>query len=181
MQAQPQLRIGTAGWSLPTDVQPHFAGDGSHLERYARRFTATEINSSFHRPHREAIWRRWADSVTPGFQFSAKLPKTITHEMRLHGAESAVEEFLAQAAPLGERLACVLVQLPPSLSFDAAVAARFLDSLRERWPRDIALEPRHESWFTQEADELLASHRVARVLADPVRLRRRRPRAAGPS
>lgn len=168
MQA-PRVRIGTAGWSLPKDVQQHFPGDGSHLERYARRFNASEINSSFHRPHRESIWQRWADSVPQHFQFSAKLPKTITHERRLDGTESAIGEFLSQAAPLVKRLACLLVQLPPSLSFDADVARVFFESLRKQWQGDVALEPRHESWFTPATDELLVSHRVARVLADPVR------------
>ena len=169
MNTPGRLWLGTAGWSLPRDVQPHFPGPGSHLERYARHFPACEINSSFHRPHGEAIWRRWAQAVPPGFRFSAKLPKTITHERRLVDADALVAEFIAQAAPLGDRLACLLVQLPPSLAFDARVARDFLAGVRGRWPRDVALEPRHASWFTPDVDALLASHRVTRVLADPVR------------
>lgn len=163
------LWLGTAGWSLPREVQHAFAAEGSHLERYARRLPACEINSSFHRPHRESVWRRWAASVPAGFRFSAKLPKTITHERRLVDTAPLVDEFLAQASPLGETLACLLVQLPPSLAFNAAAVDDFLAGLRSRWARDVALEPRHASWFTTEADALLAGHRVARVLADPVR------------
>lgn len=161
--------IGCAGWSLPRDVQAAFPPGGSHLARYAQRFDATEINSSFHRPHREFVWRRWADSVPDSFRFCAKLPKAITHERRLVDAGPPLDGFLAQAQPLGEKLACLLVQLPPSLAFDAATARDFLQSVRRRWQRDVALEPRHASWFAPEPDALLASHRVARVLADPVR------------
>lgn len=161
--------IGCAGWSLPRAVQDQFPPGASHLERYSLCFNASEINSSFHRPHREAIWRRWSESVPPSFRFSAKLPKAITHEARLAGAGPAIDEFLAQAAPLADKLACLLVQLPPSLAFDERTAADFLCELRKRWDPWIALEPRHESWFTREADELLVGHRVARVLADPVR------------
>jgi uncharacterized protein YecE (DUF72 family) len=173
---QGRCLIGTAGWSLPRDVQDRFAGEGSHLERYARHFSACEINSSFHRSHRPAIWQRWADSVPAQFRFSAKLPKAITHEKRLRGADADVGAFLEQAAPLGSRLDCLLVQLPPSLQFDEGVAGAFLKMLRSKWRRAIALEPRHATWFTPRSDALLASHEVARVLADPVRV----PEAADP-
>jgi uncharacterized protein YecE (DUF72 family) len=171
-----QCFIGTAGWSLPRDVQDAFPGEGSHLQRYAARFRASEINSSFHRPHREFVWRRWADSVPPHFRFCAKVPKAITHEKRLVQAEDDLFAFVEQVSPLGARLACLLVQLPPSLAFDASVAARFLEALRAAWHGDAVLEPRHSSWFSPDADALLASHRVARVLAEPVRF----PSAAVP-
>jgi uncharacterized protein YecE (DUF72 family) len=165
-----QCFVGCAGWSLPRDVQAAFAEGASHLERYASRFPASEINSSFHRPHKEFVWRRWADSVPAKFRFCAKLPRTVTHDKRLVACEGDIDAFLEQSAPLGEKLACLLVQLPPSLAFDASTASRFVRALRTRWGRDIALEPRHASWFSLEVDALLALHRVARVLADPVRV-----------
>jgi len=168
--------VGCAGWSLPRDVQDRIAGEGSHLERYSRQFPAAEINSSFHRRHKEFVWRRWAESVPPSFRFSAKLPKTITHVKRLVDCEGELREFIADAAPLEGKLACVLVQLPPSLRFDPAVATVFLAALRDEWKGDAALEPRHESWFTPEAEALLRGLRIARVLADPVRF----PAAAAP-
>ena len=62
--------VGCAGWTLPRDVQSAFPTEGTHLQRYAARFPAVEINSSFHRPHRAATWARWAESVPPGFRFS---------------------------------------------------------------------------------------------------------------
>ena len=104
-----------------------------------------------------------------GFGFCAKLPKTITHERRLVGCEGLVEAFLSQAGGLGGKLACLLVQLPPSFAFDAQLASDFLRMLRAQWPRAIAMEPRHATWFEEEADTLLRDHEVARVLADPVR------------
>jgi uncharacterized protein YecE (DUF72 family) len=164
-----QYFLGTAGWSLPTDAQHAFPETGSHLERYSRRFNACEINSSFHRSHRPAIWQRWAASVPQSFRFCAKLPKAITHEKRLVGTRPALETFLEEASPLGSGLDCLLVQLPPSLAFDEPVASRFLADMRAMWSRSIALEPRHETWFASRPHALLAEHRVARVLADPVR------------
>lgn len=162
------LRIGCAGWSLPRDQWPHFPAEGSHLERYATRFDAVEIDTSFYRPHRPETYARWAASTPGHFRFAVKLPKSITHERQLVDAMPPFDEFLAQVAGLGDRLGCLLVQLAPRLVFDAVVARRFFDGVRQRHPGRIALEPRHASWFTPEADALLAEHQVGRVLADPV-------------
>ena len=79
--------LGCAGWSLPREAQPAFSTGGSHLQRYASRLNAAEINSSFHRPHSRATDERWAAAVPPEFRFSVKLPKTITHGNKLALAE----------------------------------------------------------------------------------------------
>jgi uncharacterized protein YecE (DUF72 family) len=63
------LHIGCAGWSLPRDSWPQFPEAGTHLQRYAARFRAAEINSSFYRPHQPATYERWAGSVPPDFRF----------------------------------------------------------------------------------------------------------------
>ena len=162
------IYVGCAGWSLPRSAWPCFPDTGTHLERYAGVFNAVEINSSFYRPHQRATYERWAASVPTGFRFSVKLPKTITHEHRLQDCSVPLNAFLAQVTGLGERLGCLLVQLPPSLSFEAGTAKRFLAGLRRRHHGGVALEARHASWFTSAADALLAHMRVGRVLADPV-------------
>lgn len=165
----PLVRVGCAGWSLPRALQPAFGTGDSHLARYATRFDATEINSSFHRPHRRALYEKWAAAVPPGFAFSAKLPKTITHERKLQDCDGLLREFLEQAGGLGDKLRCLLVQLPPKLEFGRASAQPFFEALRDAFPGALACEPRHASWFTPEADALLRALQVARVLADPVR------------
>jgi uncharacterized protein YecE (DUF72 family) len=161
------VKIGTAGWSIPRNVADRFPAEGSALERYAARFPVAEINSSFHRPHRLSTWERWRDSVPDAFRFSAKLPKTITHEAKLSGCAELLNDFLDQAHTLGDKLAVLLVQLPPKLALDVPVASDFFRALRERTAASIACEPRNASWFTSEADALLADLQVARVAADP--------------
>jgi len=161
------IRIGTAGWSIPRQVAPSFPAAGTALERYAARFPVAEINSSFHRPHRPATWQRWRDATPAGFRFSVKLAKAITHERKLIDCEPALDAFMAQALTLDEKLAVILVQLPPKLAFDAQVAEAFFAALRARSPAALACEPRHPSWFGAEAEALLAEQRVCRVAADP--------------
>lgn len=163
------MLVGTAGWSLPREVQEQFAPGDSHLARYASRFGLAEINSSFHRPHKRSLYEKWAAAVPEDFRFCAKLPKTITHERRLVDCEGLLSEFLDQAGGLGDKLAGLLVQLPPCFAFDAVLARDFLRMLRAHFPHALAMEPRHATWFTEEADALLRELQVSRVLADPVR------------
>lgn len=165
-----KVYIGTAGWSIPRAEQRRFPAGESHLARYARVLPAVEINSTFHRPHRAATFERWAASVPRAFRFSVKLPRTITHDQKLAGTAALMKTFLADLAPLGTRLGCLLVQLPPSLAFDARVGRAFFTLLRKRFDGGIALEPRHASWFEARADRLLNDFEVARVAADPPRV-----------
>jgi uncharacterized protein YecE (DUF72 family) len=166
----PKLRIGVAGWSIPSRHAGLFGEGGSHLARYATRFDVAEINSTFYRPHHARTFERWAASVPARFRFSAKLPKAVTHEARLERSGDALTAFFDSIAGLGAKLGGVLVQLPPSLTFEARVADRFFAMLRRRSAARVACEPRHASWFTPGAEAVFARHAVARAAADPARL-----------
>jgi uncharacterized protein YecE (DUF72 family) len=170
-------RIGTAGWSIPKAVGESFPATGSHLTRYAARFSAVEINSSFYRPHRPATYARWAATVPEDFRFSVKLPRLITHERGLRDAAEPLDQFLTEVRALGDRLGPLLIQLPPSLECEEALAERFFALLRDRFNGALACEPRHASWFEDRLDAMLAEFRVARVAADPAPV----PRAAEPA
>jgi uncharacterized protein YecE (DUF72 family) len=161
------IRIGTAGWSIPRHCAEAFTGDGTHLQRYGQVLPATEINSSFYRSHRPGTYARWAESVPPGFRFSVKLPREITHRRKLVDFAAPLERFLGEIAALGDRLGPVLVQLPPSLACEVAIAHAFLEGLRARFEGDIVFEPRHPSWFTATLESALAALRIGRVAADP--------------
>jgi uncharacterized protein YecE (DUF72 family) len=161
------IRIGIAGWSIAAKEQHRFASGDSHLARYATRFNAAEINSSFYRPHHRATYERWADSVPADFRFSVKLPRAISHDGRLTDTEAALDEFAGQVTGLGKKLGPLLTQLPPSLPFDAVIAGKFFRALRARFDGPLVCEPRHKSWFGEKPDVLLKKYRVLRVAADP--------------
>jgi uncharacterized protein YecE (DUF72 family) len=159
-------RIGCAGWSIDRDSAARFPAGASHLERYAQVLNAAEINSSFYRPHQPQTYERWATSVPADFRFSVKLPRSITHFARLAGVDEPLAAFADQSAGLGDKLGCVLVQLPPSLALDRAVADAFFATLTSRFGCMIACEARHGSWFGDDATALQA-HGITRVIADP--------------
>jgi uncharacterized protein YecE (DUF72 family) len=162
-----EIHIGTAGWNVPKAHAADFPTSGSHLERYAQVFDAVEINSSFYRPHRRSTYERWAGSVPGAFRFSVKVPRTITHQCRLRDTAEQMDRFLLEVSGLGQKLGPLLVQLPPSLSFQVGVADAFLRNLRHQVTGPIVCEPRHGSWFTPEVETLLESLRIGRVAADP--------------
>jgi uncharacterized protein YecE (DUF72 family) len=159
---------GCAGWSLGREHSAAFTAEGTHLQRYAARLNCAEINSSFYRPHRQQTYQRWAASVPVGFRFSVKVPKLISHVQRLQACDQALDEFVLQCSGLGDRLGCLLVQLPPSLAFDESIAEAFFISLRRCFPGPVVLEPRHESWTGAEA--LLVRYQIAQAAVDPSRI-----------
>lgn len=166
----PPIRLGVAGWNVRRDHARSFSDTGSHLERYATRFNAVEINSCFYRPHRFTTFQRWAATVPPDFRFAVKLPRVITHANRFLDIVEPLERFLGEVSGLGSKLGPVLVQLPPSFGFDEPLARSFFNELRARFDGDVVLEPRHETWFTSAVEQLLAQYRIARVAVDPARV-----------
>ncbi|MDB5848778.1 MAG: hypothetical protein JWP29_2530, partial [Rhodoferax sp.] len=162
-------RIGTAGWNVPRAAAENFPGEGSHLARYARVLNCAEINTSFYRSHRPEVYARWAAQTPPGFRFAVKLPRSITHDQRLRGSRAALEDFLADVSGLGDRLGVLLVQLPPSMIFEARPVRNFFDLLAGLSGAAVVCEPRHATWFEPEPDRLLVKLKVGRVAADPAR------------
>ena len=169
MMIKEPARIGIAGWSIPRVEADAFAGEGTHLQRYARVMNCCEINSSFYRSHRVETYARWAEQTPPDFRFSVKLPRSITHDARLRRARQPLRQFLGEVAGLGDRLGPLLVQLPPSFAFEARVVRSFFALLAEEHAGAVVVEARHASWFTPAADRALIAARVSRVAADPAR------------
>jgi uncharacterized protein YecE (DUF72 family) len=99
--------------------------------------------------------------VLPGFAFAVKGSRFITHMRRLEGVDEALALFMSRVGRLGDALAVVLWQLPPSLTLDVPLLDRFLVGLPEGVP--CAVEFRHRSWLDEDAFAVLRSHGAAHV------------------
>jgi hypothetical protein len=75
--------------------------------------------------------------------------------------------FLAQTDGLADKRDPLLLQLPPSLSFDGTVVSAFLDEVRRVYDGPMVCEPRHATWFSPRVASLLERYRISRVAADP--------------
>lgn len=156
----------------------HFATAGTHLIRYACKLNCAEINSCFYREHKVETYRKWAAAVPIGFRFAVKTPKSITHEGELREeTQPLLKRFLEQTEALEEKRGPLLLQVPPSLPFDVSRTRTFFVMFRSLYNGPAVFEPRHRSWFSDEAEDLLREFRVARVAADPALV----PEAARPA
>ncbi|MEV6343695.1 DUF72 domain-containing protein [Actinoplanes sp. NPDC051851] len=136
-------------WSLKSwqgRFLPHPASPAERLRAYASWCTAVEGNTTFYAtPTRETV-TTWAEQTPPDFRMILKLPKRITHELRLTGAEPELRAFLHAVEPLGPRAAALWVQLPGSFTpADAGLLVRFLRSLPDSFR--YAVEVRHPDFF----------------------------------
>ncbi|MBF8186842.1 DUF72 domain-containing protein [Nonomuraea sp. K274] len=158
-----RLHVGCAMWTharwqgrfLPDGLPP-----GERLRAYATWCDAVEGNTTFYATPARSTVESWAGQTDPGFRFVVKLPKTITHERRLTGADDDLRAFLEAIEPLGPRAHALWVQLPGSFSpADLGALAAFLRRLPGSYR--YAVEVRHPAFFAEERSERL----LERVLA----------------
>jgi uncharacterized protein YecE (DUF72 family) len=139
---------GTSGFSYAAwngVFYPPRLPAGARLAHYASRLETVEANATFYRVPRPEVLAGWHTQVPPGFVFSLKAPRRLTHERQLRGGEEVLGAFLRAAAELAEALGPILYQLPPTLPRDLPRLRDFLALL----PRGAAsaFEFRHPSWF----------------------------------
>ena len=158
-----EYRIGCSSWSYSVwsgHFYPSKMEAGQYLSYYSRIFDTVEIDSSFYRIPNVFMTQRWA-SVTPeNFKFTAKFPRTLTHNRRLAEPEKDLGYWFKSFAPLKDKLAAFLIQLPPSLSFKEGfkklqVLVPQLDNSYR-----YAIEFRHETWFTEEVYGFLSDNKI---------------------
>jgi len=135
------------------------------LAHYATVFDTVEVNATFYRLATEEAVHRWVEQTPPGFIFSLKASRYLTHVRRLRDMERGVRRFYAPLGPLIEagRLGPVLWQLPESFRRDDEVLEHALRQLPEG---RHCFEFRHPSWFDPAVLERLREHRVALVIGD---------------
>jgi uncharacterized protein YecE (DUF72 family) len=164
------VRVGCSGWNYAhwrngVFYPPRLAA-GRWLEYYAERFDTVEVNSTFYRLPREEAVAHWVQQTPPGFTFTVKASRYLTHVRRLRDVGPGFETFLERIEPLARspKLGPILWQLPPNFRRDDDRLAGALAVL----PRELrhCFEFRHASWFVEETYALLREHGVALVIAD---------------
>lgn len=164
-----RLHLGCPVWAFPGwrgTLYTRTARREDFLPQYARVFGAVEGNATFYGLPPEATVRRWCAETPPGFRFSFKFPRAVTHDAKLEGAGRETEAFLARMALLPDRLGPLLLQLGPNFGArDLPRLDRFLSALPDDFA--IAVEVRHPDFHDdgpgeRELDALLRAHGAAR-------------------
>lgn len=182
--------VGCSGWSYDDWIGRFYPTElakkkGEWLSYYMDYFSTVEINSTFYRAPNSFVVRAWIEKgkKRPGFEFSVKLPQTVTHESILN---SNIERAAADASsfettcikPLAEAglLGGVLIQLTPYFKHDGRDSLGKLRGLMDILQTDLydyAVEFRHRSWLNERGNELspdaietLQEYGVANVIVD---------------
>jgi uncharacterized protein YecE (DUF72 family) len=163
------ILVGTSGYNYPEWKGSFYPSDlpaAKMLPYYASKFPTVEINYTFYRMPTPKLIAGWRAQVPPGFRFTLKAPKRITHDKRLRAAEvsESVNGFITAAAELGPQLAALLFQLPPNFKKDLVLLNEFLSLLPPK--TTAAFEFRNPSWLEDDVFDALRKRNIALCIAD---------------
>jgi uncharacterized protein YecE (DUF72 family) len=161
------LYVGTSGWQYRDwrlSFYPKGVPQREWLRHYAERFQTVELNNSFYRLPEAASFEHWREQTPDDFVLAVKMSRFLTHLKRLRDPKAPVDLFMERAGRLGPKLGPVLIQLPPGFR---AQPERLADTLAA-FPKDVrlAVEPRDDSWFSDQVRAMLEDHGAALCLAD---------------
>jgi len=161
--------IGTSGYNYTHWTNKFYPKDVPQkrwLEFYAQTFNSVELNVTFYRLPKDIIFQNWHKRTPSDFRFVIKGSRFITHIKRLRGCKDPLNLFMQRAAHLKEKLACVLWQMPPNLSYDAKRIKSFIMHLK-KWPQYLySFEFRNESWFNDELYGIFRENNINLCIAD---------------
>ncbi|MBE0599487.1 MAG: DUF72 domain-containing protein [Desulfuromonadales bacterium] len=162
-----EVRIGTSGWTYPHwrgVYYPEGLAQKDWFGHYLRDFDTVEINNTFYRLPSPQTFEHWARVAPPGFVYSFKASRFITHLKKLKDPRDSLHNFLERAHLAGAALGPILFQLPPHWKLDLLRLETFLQAL----PPDLVrvFEFRDESWHRPEVRDLLSRYRAAFCIHD---------------
>lgn len=163
-----ELYLGTQGFAFNDWVgsfYPPGTEKSEYLERYAECFPTVELDSTFYATPRATVVRRWRDRTPDGFRFSAKFPKSITHDKKLQDVQREAESFVTTMQALGDKLAALTLQFAYDFTPDLFERLDSFLALLPGGPR-YAVEVRNRKWLNPALGEMLSSHSAALVLQD---------------
>jgi uncharacterized protein YecE (DUF72 family) len=163
---------GTSGIVVPVSqaLYPAAFKGKSRLTYYASFFNSIEINSSFYKLPRASTIIKWRDMVPEGFQFTFKLPKTISHAKELDFNVAEVTDFIRTIDNANKKKGCILVQLPPSLKPEMITQLqklfKTLDAAITHNAWKVAIEFRNKVWYNDQTFKLLKQYNFSLVMQD---------------
>jgi uncharacterized protein YecE (DUF72 family) len=177
-----ELLLGCSGWNYgDTPDRGGWVGifypdrNTKRLRYFSQFFDTAEMDSIFYEKFYSHMTKGtfigMVKATPENFQFSVKVPETITHRKRLEVKKGAITEFeifLDKISPLknSNKLGAILLQLPPSFTVnDFKNIEGFLDRLPTNG-YDYSVEFRHPSWKTEGPWDMLKHYNIAAVMTD---------------
>ncbi len=168
---QKSLFIGATGWSVKEwvgKVYPKGTKTPEYLRHYTRQFNTIELNTTHYRIPDTFTVQHWFDEAAEDFRFCPKVLQTISHATDLGTSGDLIERFCEAMSWLASKLGPCFIQLPPYFGVDKIGA---LETFLKQFSLPLAVEVRHESWFsnplnTERLVELLTKYGASTVITD---------------
>lgn len=163
----PKAYIGTSGWSYAhwkENFYPQEVKSKEWLPYYATHFSTVEVNSTFYHLPLLSTTRKWFSEVPDDFLFSIKISRYITHQKRLKDCKDALDLFYQHIKPLKSKTGPILIQLPPSFTYDKSRLLEFVEHLSDKY--QYVFEFRNDSCFTDDLYQFLAERNIALCITD---------------
>jgi uncharacterized protein YecE (DUF72 family) len=159
--------VGTSGWQYKNWRHIYFrrgTPQNCWFEQVMRDFRTVELNVTFYRLPKAEVFAGWYARSPDDAVITVKASRYLTHVKRLRDPQSSVDMLLERIKPLREKLGPILLQLPPDMQVDVDA----LDNTLRCFPGNlrISVEPRHESWWTDDLRRCLEQHNAALCWAD---------------
>ena len=172
-EEKPVVYIGCTGWSMKEwvgKVYPTGSKPGDFLKYYTEQFNTIELNTTHYRIPTDDTIAIWKATSTEDFRFCPKIPQIISHSRDLGYGSGNVLAFCNAVQQLKEKLGCCFMQLPPYFgSNKLALLEHFVKNFPKHIP--LAIELRHESWFSDKDSfeavfDLFERHNISPVITD---------------
>ena len=165
------LFIGATGWSVKEwvgKIYPKGAKTPDFLRHYARQFNTIELNTTHYRIPDPFTVQHWHDEVAADFRFCPKVLQTISHAGDLGTGGELNSLFCEAVGGLGSKLGPCFIQLPPYFGVDKIGV---LEGFLKQFTLPLAVEVRHESWFSNPLNagrlfDLLEKYGASTVITD---------------
>src|SRR3954462_5209719 len=143
------LRIGISGWTYPPWRGVFYPKDWvqkRELEYASRQVNSIEINGSFYLLQLPSSYQTWRDATPPGFIFSVKGGRFITHMKKLKDVETPLANFFASGVLcLRQKLGPILWQFPPGFGFNEDRFREFFELLPKSTSEAAKLAKKHDA------------------------------------
>ncbi|RRU13921.1 DUF72 domain-containing protein [Stenotrophomonas sp. 278] len=167
-----RIRTGIGGWVFPEWRDGVFYPAGlpqrEELAHASAQLGCIEINSTFYRAQKPAVYAQWREQTPPGFRFSAKAPRSLTQRHDLGAVAARADDFIQGITTLEDRLGPLVWQFGEQHPAGAQEFGRLLEGL----PREAgghvlqhALEVRNPAAWSSELIEVARSHHAALVFS----------------
>ena len=152
-----RIRVGVGGWTFAPwrdNFFPKGLSQNKELAYASRHLTAIEVNGTYYRTFRPAVFAAWRDETPDDFVFSLKATRFATNRKQLATAGESIERFVGSGiAELGAKLGPLVWQFMPTKRFEPEDFEAFLALLPPRLdgrPLRHVLDVRHESFLSPQ-------------------------------